>query len=121
IDDLCFKTKNKKEAYELKEMVLKLIKDHRFKVNKEKCKVLYGNKCFFLGINMITKQMPKKYLDTVRSGLNNYFHGTEEFRSLTKFVIKGRLEYIKHVSIDQYDKLKNHHKYGMFIECLYNN
>ncbi|MGL6100258.1 MAG: reverse transcriptase domain-containing protein, partial [Fusobacteriaceae bacterium] len=119
IDDLCFKAKDKKEAFELKKNVLDIIKKFKFVVNKEKCKVLYGNKCFFLGINMRTKSMPKKYVDTVKAGLNNYFHGTEEFRETIKPVIKGRLEYIKYINEEQFVKLKEHHKYGMFISDLY--
>ncbi|MGL6100441.1 MAG: reverse transcriptase domain-containing protein, partial [Fusobacteriaceae bacterium] len=120
IDDLCFKAKDRKEALELKQIVLNIIKKFKFVVNKEKSKVLYGNKCFFLGINMKTKSMPKKYMDTIKAGLNNYFHGDSDLRESVKSSLKGRLEYVKYINQDQFDKLKTHHKYGMFITDLYN-
>ncbi|MGL5711701.1 MAG: reverse transcriptase domain-containing protein [Paraclostridium sp.] len=120
IDDLCFKAKDKEEAFMLKKLVLDIIKKYRFVVNGEKCKVLYGNKCFFLGINMKTKSMPKKYIDTIKAGLNNYFHGDDEYREATKSVTQGRLEYVKYISEEQFNKLNSHPKYSMFINCLYN-
>lgn len=120
IDDLCFKTKDKEEAFKLKKVVIEIIKKHRFLVNKEKCKVLYGNKCFFLGINMRSKSMPKKYVDIVKAGLNNFFHGDDEFRKASQSSIKGKLEYIKYINPEQFEKLKNHNKYGSFIASLYN-
>ncbi|MGL5768050.1 MAG: reverse transcriptase domain-containing protein [Sarcina sp.] len=120
IDDLCFKAKDKDEAFKLKKIVLDIIKKHKFLVNKEKCKVLYGNKCFFLGINMRSKSMPKKYVDVVKAGLNNFFHGDDEFRKACKSSIQGKLEYIKYINPDQYKKLDEHPKYGLFISALYN-
>lgn len=120
IDDLCFKAKDKDEAFKLKKIVLDIIKKHKFLVNREKCKVLYGNKCFFLGINMRSKTMPKKYIDVVKAGLNNFFHGDDEFRKACKAAIQGKLEYVKYINKEQFEKLNDHPKYGLFIEALYN-
>lgn len=119
IDDLCFKARNKEEAFILKKIILNIIKEYKFIVNKEKCKVLYGNKCFFLGINMKTKSIPKRYIDIVKASLNNFYHGTDDFKSLVKFSIKGKLEYIKYINEEQFNKLNEHPKYKIFISSLY--
>lgn len=119
IDDLCFKARDKEEAFKLKKIILDIIKEYKFLVNKEKCRVLYGNKCFFLGINMKTKSIPKSYIDLVKASLNNFYHGTDDFKSSVKLSIKGKLEYIKYINEEQFKKLKEHPKYRIFISNLY--
>ncbi|MGL5716378.1 MAG: reverse transcriptase domain-containing protein [Cetobacterium sp.] len=116
IDDLCFQANSKAHAFALKKEILQIIRDFKFKVNKEKCKVLYGNKTFFLGINMKTKALPKKRILNIKAALNNYFHeDSEESRAISKPSIIGQLNYIKMISEEQYNNLLSHHKYGNFI------
>lgn len=119
IDDLCFEAKDKAHAFALKKEIIEIIKDYNFKVNFEKCKVLYGNKTFFLGINMRTKSLPKKRMLNIKAALNNYFHETsEEIRGIMKPKIVGQLNYVKMINKDQYLKLEQHNKYGNFLQEL---
>lgn len=116
IDDLCFQAESKAHAFALKKEILQIIKDFKFKVNKEKCKVLYGNKTFFLGINMKTKALPKKRILNIKAALNNYFHeGSDEARAAIKPSIIGQLNYVKMISEEQYNNLLSHSKYGNYI------
>lgn len=119
IDDLCFKATNKQQAIKLKKEILEIIKKEKFIVNYEKCKVLFGNKTFFLGINMKTKALPKKRIQILKAALNNYFHEIDDLKkSLMKPSIIGQLNYLKTISIEQYNKLFNHHKYSIYMKNL---
>lgn len=121
IDDLSFPIKgDRKLAEKAKKEVMDIIIKDKFYLNFDKCKVLVGNKQFFLGVNMNTKTLgTNSYINkTLRPMLNNYFHGTEEYRIENRLKTLGKLQYLKHISEDSYNKLATHPKYGNFINDL---
>ncbi|MGL4999894.1 MAG: reverse transcriptase domain-containing protein [Cetobacterium sp.] len=122
IDDLCFGVPGDyKMATKLKKEVMNLIISEKFCLNFDKCKVLYGNKTFFLGINMQTKKLgANSYVRGLKAGLNNHFHSKLNSRqkSLETLVLKGKLNYLKMVNEESYKELLNHEKYGKFINHL---
>ena len=124
IDDLSFPIKgDRKLAEQAKKEVMDIIIKDKFYLNFDKCKVLVGNKQFFLGVNMNTKTLgTNSYITkTLRPMLNNYFHGSEEYRIDNRLKTLGKLQYLKHISEESYNKLATHPKYGNFINDLLEN
>ena len=116
-----------------------LIKERGFVLNEQKCKLLHGNKVFFLGVNLQTAQLgyndfvkrlkPEmwRFYDTfflarTPEGRNYKRRKIKEGRAYinTKIheaqVIVGKLNYMKQINEKQFDSITKHHKYGVIYK-----
>lgn len=123
IDDvfISLKEKNFEKAKEELEKYKQIFKKHGFIVNEEKSKVLFGNKVFFLGVNLKTEKLGyNSYTRFLKSALFNYNKEKKDFfeSKPTKQEVLGKLNYLKHINFEHYEKLKKHNKYGKIINKL---
>ena len=116
-----------------------LIKERGFVLNEQKCKLLHGNKVFFLGVNLQTAQLgyndfvkrlkPEmwRFYDTfflarTPEGRNYKRRKIKEGRAYTNAkiheaqVIVGKLNYMKQINEKQFDSITKHHKYGVIYK-----
>lgn len=89
----------------------KVFYKYNFKLNNEKCKILFGNKVFFLGVNLQTEQVGyNSYVKRLKAQLWNFHTKTNDVKNAQQCI--GKLNYLKHINPEHYYKLKNHKKYG---------
>lgn len=122
IDDLTFGVQGDiKIANRIKKEVMKIIIDEGFYLNFDKCKTLFGNKTFFLGINMKTKRLgTNSYVKNLKAALNNFFYGDKTYKNENRMKVIGKLSYLKMISMEHFNQLNTHHKYSKFIsEVMY--
>lgn len=172
IDDFALPFKGTwEEGVQLKKEIMSMFRKSNFKINSEKSKLLYGNKKFFLGINMVEKKLGyNSYVTKLKAAINNLYHlsvvtgktnkltqyfgineelaiklpeyiksrdykvltvpgytqyatsqkGTSYLTTLKKEFLKvqGKMEYLKMINSDSFDKLMEHKKYGMYYSYI---
>lgn len=140
IDDIFIQqTGSFEEALENLKKYKTLIKERGFVLNEKKCKLLHGNKVFFLGVNLQTEKLGyndfiKKLKPEMWRFYDTFFlASTEEGKNYkrrrilgkhnyirTKIheaqIIIGKLNYMKQINEDQFNSIVNHHKYGLIYQ-----
>ena len=113
-----------------------VFRKHGFITNDEKSKVLYGNKVFFLGVNLQTKQLGynsyiRKFKPEMWRFYDTFFLSAEHIKNPNRkthasrvyferkleqaYKINGKANYIKHINEEQYNRLLEHPKYGKIM------
>ena len=113
-------------------------KEKGFVLNEKKCKVLHGNKVFFLGVNLQTNKLGyNAYIQKLKPKMWRFYDfyylaKTQEMRNkkrrfldkplYIKTKIKeaqeivGKVNYIKQIDEQQFQSIINHKKYGMIYK-----
>ena len=131
IDDLVITMPKMSRAKAEKELskFKRVISDNGFKVNEKKAKVLYGNKQFFLGVNLETEALGyNAYVKKLKIEMHRFIEKLEKIEykktkdnigkpemPLSQMILFGKIQYLKSISVEQYIELKRHHKYGEYV------
>lgn len=121
IDDFAMKINvDMKTAIKIKKEISTMFIKGKFILNLEKSKVLFGNKTFFLGVNMKTQGLGRKtYIRNLRAYINNAYFKTGNYNGkLTIQKLLGKITYLKHISEEQFEKLVKHEKYGKYLKDI---
>ena len=113
-------------------------KEKGFVLNEKKCKVLHGNKVFFLGVNLQTNKLGyNAYIQKLKPKMWRFYDfyylaKTQEMRNKKRRFLEkplyiktkikeaqeivGKVNYIKQIDEQQFQTIVTHKKYGMIYK-----